>query len=335
MKRKAIALVIVAGIVAASGWALGRERSEAPAAALTLSGTIEVTDAEVSFRIPGRVEARLVSEGETVTANTVVARLDATELRQEIALREAELRGAEADLAELRAGTRPEEIAQAEAALARAHAEAARAGAEHGRQRGLFEQDVIAARELESAEAAHAVAVAGVRQTEERLALLRNGPRAEQIAQLRARVDRARQALEVARTREAYTTVVAPLSGVILAEHVEPGEQVGAGTPVVTIGDLERVWLRGYMDEADLGRVHLGQDVQVTTDTYPGKVYAGRVSFIASDAEFTPKTVQTQKERVKLVYRVKVAIPNPSMELKPGMPADARIVLGAVGASSR
>lgn len=96
----------------------------------------------------------------------------------------------------------------------------------------------------------------------------------------------------------------------------------------MTVGDLEKPWLRAYIDETDLGRVKVGQRVKVTTDTYPGKVYEGYISFIAPEAEFTPKNVQTQKERVKLVYRVKVEMANPDMELKPGMPADADILVG-------
>ena len=102
------------------------------------------------------------------------------------------------------------------------------------------------------------------------------------------------------------------------------------GTPVITVGDLKKVWLRGYINETDLGRVKVGQKVRVTTDTYPDRIYRGLISFIASQAEFTPKNVQTKKERVKLVYRIKVDIPNPNLELKPGMPADAKILLETV-----
>lgn len=110
--------------------------------------------------------------------------------------------------------------------------------------------------------------------------------------------------------------------------HIEAGEYVVPGVPVVTIGNLAEVWLRAYVNETDLGRVKLGQRVCVRTDTYPGKAYAGDLSFIASAAEFTPKNVQTTEERVKLVYRIKIDIPNPGFELKPGMPADADIWLG-------
>ena len=106
------------------------------------------------------------------------------------------------------------------------------------------------------------------------------------------------------------------------------------GTPVVTLADLDHIWLRAYLPETDLGRIRWGQDAVITTDTYPGKQYHGRVSFIASDAEFTPKSVQTYKERVTLVYRIKIDIDNPSHELKPGMPADAHITLASENAPS-
>jgi HlyD family secretion protein len=122
--------------------------------------------------------------------------------------------------------------------------------------------------------------------------------------------------------------VASPLSGVVLSENIEPGEFVAAGTPVVTVGELANVWLRAYISEPDLGRVKVGQATRVRTDTYPGKFYEGRVSFLSSQAEFTPRNVQTEQERVKLVYRVKIDLPNPQMELKPGMPADAEIQAG-------
>lgn len=133
--------------------------------------------------------------------------------------------------------------------------------------------------------------------------------------------------MALAETRLGYATLTSPLTGLVLSHNIESGEFVAAGTPIVTVGDLEHVWLRAYVDETDLGRIKVGQSAKVTTDTFPDKHYVGRVSFIASQAEFTPKSVQTQKERVKLVYRIKITINNPLMELKAGMPADARIVL--------
>ena len=163
------------------------------------------------------------------------------------------------------------------------------------------------------------------RQARERAALVKAGPRKETIAQARARALQAAQAAEVARTRLSYAELRSPLKGVVLSKNAEPGEFVAAGTPVITVGDLSKVWLRGYIPETALGRVKLGQKVRVRTDTYPDKEYEGTVSFISDKAEFTPKNIETAEERVKLVYRIKVDIPNPAQELKPGMPADGEI----------
>jgi HlyD family secretion protein len=166
---------------------------------------------------------------------------------------------------------------------------------------------------------------AGLSAASETLSLVKAGPRREVIDQARARVRQARETLDLARTRLSYATVLSPLAGTVLSRNAEAGEYVAAGTPVVTVADLREVWLRGYIPETDLGKVRLGQEAVVTTDSFPGKRYAGRLTFIAQEAEFTPKSVQTPKERVRLVYRIKVTIGNPAGELKPGMPADGAL----------
>ncbi|RII25945.1 MAG: hemolysin secretion protein D [Geobacter sp.] len=296
--------------------------------AVRVSGNIEVTTVEVSFKIPGRVIERLVDEGMKVDAGQLVARLDSSDLAKEVALREADVQASRAVLAELEAGSRKEEIGQAEATLSRAEAETTRAEADFKRVKNLFEREVVSRRDLDNARAAADAAIANVRLARESLTLSRKGPRKERIDQGRARAKESGAALAIARERLSYATLAAPSAGMVMAKHVEPGEQVAPGTPVITIGDMENTWVRAYINETDLGRVKLGQEVRVTTDTYPGKSYQGKISFIASEAEFTPKSVQTQKERVKLVYRIKITIPNPNMELKPGMPADGEILTG-------
>jgi HlyD family secretion protein len=178
---------------------------------------------------------------------------------------------------------------------------------------------------LDNARAATDSARAGVRQARETLALARKGPRRERIDQGRARLHEAKAALAIARENLSYAILTSPLPGMVMAKHVEPGEQVAAGTPIVTIGDLAHTWVRVYIGESELGRVKLGQKARVSIDSYPGKQFPATVSFIASEAEFTPKSVQTATERVKLVYRVKITIPNPAGTFKPGMPADAEI----------
>ena len=379
LKKKLLFLIpaIVLAIVAAT-WYMRRQAQDDPNV-IRVSGNIEVTDAEVSFKIPGKVEERLVSEGEMVKAGQVAARLEGADLAQEVALRQAEVRAAEAALAELQAGSRPEEIAQvqaavhaaqsrldefeagsrpqeialAEASVQRALADEQYSKIELERYRQLLESTAISQGEYDRAKAQYDRALALLNETQENLKLVkegprreqieqaraavaeaqqryelvRNGPRKESIEQARARLEQTRAALGLAETRLGYAIVICPLSGIVLSEHVEAGEYVAPGTPVITVGDLEHVWLRAYINETDLGRIKLGRRVRLTADTYPGKVYDGTLSFIASEAEFTPKNVQTQQERVKLVYRVKIDVANPDMELKPGMPADAEILL--------
>jgi HlyD family secretion protein len=123
------------------------------------------------------------------------------------------------------------------------------------------------------------------------------------------------------------TVIYAPIDGVVLVKSAEAGEVLAAGTTIVTIGDLDHPWLRAYIGETELGRVKLGQKVRLTTDSYANKSYTGTVSFIASDAEFTPKQIQTKEERVKLVYRIKVDVDNSEHDLKNNMPVDAEIQL--------
>lgn len=324
-KRRFVILLLVVAAASWFGVRYMRNMDREDPNVIRLSGNIEVTAAQVSFKIPGRVVQRLVSEGESVTNGQIVAYLDKTELEQEVAMRQADAQTAQAVLAELEAGTRPEEIEQAAAALEVVQAEAVRVAGEFARQQELFTQKVISAREFDAAQAASSMAAAKVREAEAHLTLLQKGPRDETIRAARSRLEQARQALALAETRLGYTTLRTSLSGIVLAEGIEDGEYVVPGTPVVTVGDLQNVWLRGYLNETDLGRVTIGQAVCVVTDTYPGKVYEGRLSFIASQAEFTPKNVQTTKERVKLVYRIKIDLANPNQELKPGMPADADI----------
>jgi HlyD family secretion protein len=234
---------------------------------------------------------------------------------------------AQANLLELETGSRPEEIAQAEAVWERARAEGERAKLELDRQKKLFEREVISAREYDLAKTTYDGTEARIREAKEMLTLVRKGPRREKIDQAKAALEQAREALGLAQTRMGYSVVTSPISGIVLSENIEPGEYVSPGTPILTLGDLSRVYLRAYINETDLGRVKVGQKVRLFSDTFRNKSYEGKITFIASQAEFTPKNVQTQKERVKLVYRIKVDVPNPQMELKPGMPADGEIVL--------
>ncbi len=275
-----------------------------------------------------------------------------------IAETQAALVAKEAQLAELRAGARPQELQMAEADVREAKATLDNAEADFRRSEALYARELIAAQQLDAARMAARVAAERYRAAVERRDLTREGPRREQIeraaadvrqaratvltaktgeievlhkrqqlATLEANVARDRAALAAAEAQLGYTVLRSPQAGVVLRKHVEPGEIIAAGTPAVTIADLRDVWLKIYVPEPQLGRVKLGQRAEITTDSYRGTVYPGRVTFINSEAEFTPKNVQTQEERVKLVFAVKITVENPRQELKPGMPADATIRL--------
>lgn len=300
-------------------------RDGADSGPLVLSGNIEVTNADVSFKVPGRVVERLVTEGDRVKEGQLVARMDDTEQKEALALRRAELAGAEAAYAELKAGSRPEEIAAAQASLSSAEADRDRLRLDFARQKALLGKDAIADREFETSQAQLKVAEARTAEAAQRLKLVEAGPRVEDIAQGSARVDQARAAVALAQTQLDDTRLLSPLSGFVLSKNIEPGEYVSPGTPVITVADIAHVWVRAYISETDLGRIRLGEKIEVRTDSYPGKKYEGTIGFIDSEAEFTPKMVQTTKERVKLVFRIKIDLDNPNDELKPGMPADAII----------
>jgi len=320
-------LIAIAAAILIAGAALfifgrnGRNSSQ-----LKLSGTLEITSVELSFKVPGRLTRRLADEGEQVKNGQVVARLDDRELRDERNARLAEQQAARAALADIRAGSRREEINQGKAALQRMQADAEKLERDARRMEALFKSEVIARRDLDAARAARDASAAAVREAEEHLRLLETGPRPDAVKERQARAEAAAAMLSYAEERLSQAVLTSPLSGVVLAKHAEAGEILAAGSPVITIGKMDEIWVRGYVPENELGRIKPGQSAKVTVDTWPGRVFEGRVSFIAQQAEFTPKNVQTEKERVKLVYRVKITIPNPDMALKPGMPADAVIL---------
>ena len=323
MKR--IAILITVAILLAS---CSRKESSAP---LKVTGTIETTTVAASFKVPGRLKERLVDEGHQVKAGQVVARLEDDELKDESRLRAADQQAAQAALADLKAGSRNEEIAASAATLARLKAEAERAELDAVRAEALFRKEVIPRKELDGARAAKDTTAAAVREGEERLRLVKIGPRPDTVKQAKARVDAAGAARSLADTRLGQSVLTAPITGTVISKHAEPGELLAIGSPVITIARLEDVWVRAYIPETELGKVKLGQQATVTSDTWKGRTFQGTVSFIASEAEFTPRNVQTEAERVKLVYRIKITIPNPKQELKPGMPVDAVIDTGARG----
>ncbi len=270
-----------------------------------------------------------MKKGHWVEKGQILGRLDDEDLRNRVEVARATLVSARARLDKLLAGSRPEEIRQAEAALQQAQFDLDNKQLTYNRMKMLHEKQVIAKESYDNAETAFKVAKAGLDRAKENYQLVREGPRKEDIDDARAQVEQARASLNLAETQLGYSVLHSPLSGVILVKSGEIGEVVNPGTPILTIADIQKVWLKAYIPETDLGKVKWGQEVIVTTDLHPRKEYKGTISFISSQAEFTPKNIQTEKERVTLVYRIKVDLQNPDRELKPGMPADGKILLTA------
>ena len=290
-----------------------------------VTGTIEALQVDVSARITARIVERTVKEGEPVERGQRLVRLADEEPAADVRRAEAALGAAQAQLADLEAGARREEIEQARAALRSATVAREWAERELGRVRQLFAKELLAFQEVDRASNAFDAAQANEASAREKVALLEAGPRPDAVAAARSQVAEARAALALARARLVETRLDSPLTGIVLRKSLEVGETATPGVPILTLMDPDDMWLRAYVSETDLGRVRLGQAATLTVDAYPARTFAGVVREIASEAEFTPKNVQTKKERVNLVYRVKIAVRNTAGVLKPGMPADARI----------
>jgi HlyD family secretion protein len=273
--NKKLAIIAVIAALTAAAFVFYHYGDSDDRDALVASGNVEVTEVNVGFKSPGRVEALFTDEGRAVKEGEKIASLDNAELESLVNQGRAVVRNAEAQFT--------------------------KAKNDYERFGKLFLDGVISPQQMEAAKTAYDVAT--------------------------SQIQLSRAALRTADVRLRDSELFAPLSGVVLRKNVEEGETVAAGAPLFTIGDLDNPWIKVYVKEDKLGLVKLGQKVEVNVDTFPGKKYEGTVTFISSEAEFTPKNVQTREERVKLVFGIKVSVKNDKGELKPGMPADVRILL--------
>jgi HlyD family secretion protein len=330
MKRLIPIFIVLAAAIAAGIYFYPRlMKKPAPANELTLSGNIEAHESLVGFKVEGRIVELPVEEGQQVEQGALLARLEDADYKQKVRIDEAGVRVRDSDLALTLAGTREQDVKASHQSVLDAQADLEQKTVDNARAQSLYSKDEISAQDRDLAATALKRAVTVFKAAQQHYSEAQEGSRKEDIAIARANLNEAYANLGLSRVNLDYTTLRAPSTGVITVRQVELGEVVSPGSPVVTLADLDHIWLRAYIAETDLGKIHWGQDVTVTTDTYPGKQYHGRISFIASNAEFTPKSVQTYKERVTLVYRIKIDIDNQNHELKPGMPADAHLTLAA------
>lgn len=295
---------------------------EPPSDRILLSGTVEAREHPLAFRVGGRIESLEVEEGQRVEIGDTLARLERQDLQIELERARREAEAAAAALAALEAGTRPEELRVAMSSVSRAEAELELARSDVARLQKLVQRRLASQEEYDRAQSRLKVTRAQLEEAEQRLALAREGPRQEDIRRARAQHEASLAAVELAGRRLQYTLLASPVSGIVSVRRAEPGEVVASGQPVVTVAALDRPWVRAFLPEPHLARVQLGQPAAVTVDGLGQRRLEGRLSFIAPDAEFTPKTVQTQELRVDLVYRVRVDVDNADGILKIGMPAD-------------
>jgi len=387
-KRILILLVLAVGGTAIWAWQTGK--FETKSNRIQVSGNLELTQVDISFKIAGRLTERTVTEGDWVKKGQLIARLDPVQLQQQtirdkaavfssqsnydqlvtsiafqkatlesdIAARRADLAEASAKLDALLNGNREQDIQQAVASESDAKSQLEFARLDWARSQTLYKNTDISTQQYDQSRTKFESAQAVLREAEQRLSLMKEGPRKEDIAGARAvvahaeagvrtaeanrlelqrreqelvarraEIDRSKAQAGISESQLDDTSAYTPIDGVVLVKSAEPGEVLAAGTTVVSIGDLEHPWLRAYINETDLGRIKLGQKVKLSTDSFPGKVYDGQITFISPDAEFTPKQIQTKEERVKLVYRIKIEVDNHAHELKDNMPVDAEIVL--------
>jgi HlyD family secretion protein len=323
MNRLKTVLVVAAGVliaIAATGFQRGWLSRGQASSTLMLSGNIETHESILSFQsVQSRIVELPFDEGQWIRKGTIVARVEDADYRQQVAMARAAVGVQERQLAA--AG---QSVEAARKTLLADQADVSYKETNYARIRDLAARGFAAADARDLAEAA----------LKQSRAALERDRALEQVAErntelARAAVHSASESLKLAEIEAEYTTLRAPFDGVILVRHAELGEVTVPGTPVITLADIDHVWLRAYVNEPDVGRVRLGQDAVVTADNYPGRHYHGRVSFIAEKAEFTPKSVETHAERVTLVYRVRIDVDNPQHELVPGIPADAQLQLGA------
>lgn len=318
MKRRAVRLVLGLLLVAGAiyGWRAGWFGGDD--AAPTINGNVEVREVQLAFRVGGRVAEILVDEGDAVQPGMLLARLDASPFADAMASARADIDVADAALTRQRNGNRPQEIAEAEAALRAAEAVAVNADKEFARVSELAAKGFVSAARVDAARAAKDSARAAIDEDRATLSLLREGTRGDVIAEGAAARDAAAARQRRIATDMADTQLFAPSAGVVQTRVQEPGAIVAAGAPVLAIAITQPVRVRAYIPEPLLGSIKPGQRVRVRADG--GKSWTGRIGHISPTAEFTPRTVETESQRVDLVYRIRIVVDDPRGELRQGQP---------------
>jgi len=323
----AILAVLLLGAVAAwwfdlpsyLGWRTAESRP------ITLYGNVDIRQVQLGFRVSGRVAEMTFDEGDSIKPGDLLARLDAKPYEDTVASAKAQVAMQRAALDKLVAGPRAAEISQARSLLDERIADHENAKLAFDRAFQLRPGSTISQAALDNAQAARDTAAARVASARQALQLLEEGSRSEDIAGAKASLQGAEANLSAAQTSLDDTQLKAPASGVILSRLREPGAIV-ATSDIIYVLSLDRpVWVRSYIAEPQLGRIHPGLEVTVTSDSAPDHPYRGKIGFISPVAEFTPKSVETPELRTDLVYRLRIVIDEPDQGLRQGMPVTVHV----------
>ncbi len=298
------------------------------------AGTVEIVETDVAPMVPARVLDVRVDEGATVNEGDTLALLSQATLQPEIAQRRARVAAAEATLRDLQAGARPAEVRQAEAAFQAAQADATRAARDLERLEPLAANGTVSQQQLDAARATANATESRLDAARAALRLVQEGARVQRVAAARAEVESARAALASAIATASDLVLTAPVSGVVLDRHAEPGEVMAPGESVLTLGDARRPWVRVFLSPAELPLVHVGERVTATLDAFPDSAIAGHVVALSPRAEFTPRVALTERERADLLFGVKVELDDRHDLVKSGLPITVHFPAAAATAST-
>lgn len=319
-KKRLIILLILLLVAGGLAWFFLLRGEANENGEITLYGNVDIRQVDLGFRVSGRIETMRYEEGDEVRAGDLLAVLNKRPLEDEVRLARAQVEVAEAELLKLETGTRPQEIAQAQAQVEERETTLRNAERFFQRQKDLHETGAVSKQAYDDAMARRNEARARLQSALEALRLAQEGFREEDVLRGRANVRAAKARLAEALTRLNDAELYAPSDGVILTRVREPGTVVAAGSIAYTLSLHEPVWVRAYVPEPQLGRIYPGLPVLVYTDTSPETPYEGQVGFVSPQAEFTPKSVETTSLRTDLVYRIRVIVENPDKGLRQGMP---------------
>lgn len=320
--RSYLLLFVILASLALSGC-----KDKVPENEINASGTIEATDVTVSSKIAGQIRNILVDEGSIIKKDDILVVLDHELLDIQLRQAAAGVDIAQAQLDLLISGARKEDITLAQDQVESAKITLDQATADKDRFIKLYETNTITLKQLEDVTTKYDIAFNQYKSAEENLNKIKNITRKEDIESAKANVQKNKVSMELIQQNIDDCTIKSPVTGIVSKKFSETGEYVTPGSSILKIADLKTVNLYIYITEPELGKVKLGQSADVTIDSYKDKVYKGEIIYISQEAEFTPKSIQTKEERTKLVYAVKIKIPNPDMDLKSGMPADAKLII--------